>query len=92
MAAKPAPFLRPNFGFPGKAMVVYVNPYTAEVLGSLAQEDRFREWSRKLHSSLLQGDGWRWMIELAASWLIAAGCLQLPAPVLQRLGSTDRVW
>lgn len=70
MAAKPAPFLRPNFGFPGKAMVVYVNPYTAEVLGSLAQEDRFREWSRKLHSSLLQGDGWRWMIELAASWLM----------------------
>jgi uncharacterized iron-regulated membrane protein len=68
--AKPAEFLRPNFGFPGKAMVVYINPYTAEVLGSLQQEDRFREWSRKLHSNYLQGDNWRWMIELAASWLM----------------------
>ncbi len=68
--AKPAEFLRPNFGFPGKAMVVYVNPYPVEVLGSLPQEDRFREWSRKLHSNYLQGDSWRWMIELAASWLM----------------------
>jgi uncharacterized iron-regulated membrane protein len=24
---------------------------------------------RTLHSRLLQGDRWRWMIELAASWL-----------------------
>lgn len=68
--AKPPAFLRPNFGFPGKAMVVYVNPYTAEVLGTLQQDERFREWARKLHSNYLQGDGWRWMIELAASWLM----------------------
>lgn len=67
---KPAPFLRPNFGFPGKSTVVYMNPYTAEVLGSLRQDERFREWSRKLHSNYLQNDNWRWMIELAASWLM----------------------
>lgn len=61
-------FLRPNFGIPSKAMVVYVNPYTAEVLGQQKESERFSTWARKLHSSLLQGDSWRWMIELAASW------------------------
>jgi uncharacterized iron-regulated membrane protein len=49
---------------------VYVDPYTAKVLGSHAEQDRFNVWSKRLHSSLLQGDGWRWMIELSASWLI----------------------
>jgi uncharacterized iron-regulated membrane protein len=65
--AKPQ-FLRPNFGIPARAVVVYVNPYTAEVLGQLKESERFATWARKLHSSLQQGDGWRWMIELAASW------------------------
>jgi uncharacterized iron-regulated membrane protein len=63
-----SPFLRPNFGIPARAMVVYVNPYTVEVLGQLKESERFATWARKLHSSLQQGDGWRWMIELAASW------------------------
>jgi uncharacterized iron-regulated membrane protein len=40
------------------------------VLGTLAYEDRFSIWARKLHSRLLQDDTWRWMIELAASWMI----------------------
>ncbi len=63
-------FLRPNFGIPARAMVVYVNPYNAEVLGQLKESDRFATWARKLHSSLQQGDSWRWMIELAASWTL----------------------
>lgn len=50
--------------------VVYVNPYTAHVLGSQVETERFGNWAKKLHSTLLQGDGWRWMIELAASWLM----------------------
>jgi len=66
----PPVFLRPNFGFPSRATVVYVNPYSAEVLGQLPQADRFNVWARKLHSSLMQSDSWRWMIELAASWLM----------------------
>lgn len=53
-----------------KGMIVYVNPYTAQVLGSHGEMDRFGTWSKRLHSSLLQGDGWRWMIELSASWLM----------------------
>ncbi len=46
---------------------VYVNPYTGAVMGSMNDAERFGNWSKKLHSRLLQGDGWRWVIELAAS-------------------------
>jgi uncharacterized iron-regulated membrane protein len=68
--AKASTFLPPNRGFPGRAQVVFVNPYTAEVLGTMKQEERFSNWARKLHSNYLQNDNWRWMIELAASWLM----------------------
>ncbi|MDN2711604.1 PepSY-associated TM helix domain-containing protein [Janthinobacterium sp. SUN118] len=61
---------RPAFGLPAQAVIVYVNPYDASVLGTLASSERFGNWAKKLHSRLLQGDGWRWMIELAASWLV----------------------
>lgn len=50
--------------------IVYVNPHTAEVVGALDELRRYRNWARKLHASLLQGEGWRWLIELAASWLL----------------------
>ena len=61
---------RPAFGQPAAATVVYVDPYTLRVLGVQAVQDRFNQWAKRLHSRLLQGDGWRWMIELAASWLM----------------------
>ncbi|WP_428668758.1 PepSY-associated TM helix domain-containing protein [Reyranella sp.] len=71
VASPKAPaFLRPNFGIPGRATVVYVDPYTAEVTGVLPEAERFSNWARRLHSSLMQGDGWRWMIELGASWMM----------------------
>lgn len=95
--AKPQ-FLRPNFGIPARAVVVYVNPYTAEVLGQLKESERFATWARKLHSSLQQGDGWRWMIELAASWtmvmLITGVFLWWPRPgqpVLPKATAKGRV-
>lgn len=50
--------------------IVYVNPYTAQVLGQLPELQRFKTWSKKLHSSALQGNGWRWLIELGASWML----------------------
>jgi uncharacterized iron-regulated membrane protein len=53
-----------------RGTVVYVDPYTGKVLGSLAEMERFSTWSKRLHSSLLQGDSWRWMIELSASWMM----------------------
>ena len=68
--AAPLTPARPTFGLPAQAIVVYVNPYDARVLGSLASSERFGNWAKKLHSRLLQNDGWRWMIELAASWLM----------------------
>jgi uncharacterized iron-regulated membrane protein len=62
--------VKPTFGLPAQAIIVYVNPYDGRVLGSLASSERFGAWAKKLHSRLLQNDGWRWMIELAASWLM----------------------
>ena len=53
-----------------RGTIVYVDPYTAKVLGSQGEMDRFSMWSKRLHSTLLQGDGWRWMIELSASWMM----------------------
>jgi len=65
-----APVAQTGFGLPAGAMVVYVDPYKAVVVGTLADASRFNNWGKRLHSELLQSDGWRWMIELAASWLM----------------------
>lgn len=50
--------------------IVYVNPYTGQVLGQLQEMDRFKTWAQKLHATALQGQGWRWLIELGASWML----------------------
>ncbi len=50
--------------------IVYVDPHSGQVLGQLAEMQRFKTWARKLHSSALQGDGWRWVLELGASWML----------------------
>jgi len=63
-------FLKPVFSFPKNAQILYINPYTLEFLGTLEQQNRFTHWSKKLHSTLLQGSDWRWMIEWGASWLL----------------------
>ena len=69
------------------ALTVYVDPATARVVGSMRGEERFGHWAKRLHSRLLQGDGWRWMIELAASammvMLISGLLLWWPASVKQ---------
>jgi uncharacterized iron-regulated membrane protein len=50
--------------------IVYLDPYTGQVLGMHGEMDRFGMWSKRLHSSLLQGNEWRWMLELSTSWLV----------------------
>ena len=50
--------------------IAYVNPYTGEILGRHAEMDRFGTWAKKLHASALQGQAWRWVIELGASWML----------------------
>ncbi|WP_426191172.1 PepSY-associated TM helix domain-containing protein [Massilia sp. DWR3-1-1] len=52
------------------ALTIYIDPASGAVLGAVAGEERFGSWARRLHSRLLQGDGWRWMIELAASAML----------------------
>ncbi|MFC5550427.1 PepSY-associated TM helix domain-containing protein [Massilia aerilata] len=67
-AATAAPAARPGQG--GERITVFVDPYRGQVLGSQRDQDRFSEWARRLHSRLLQGESLRWMIELAASWML----------------------
>lgn len=95
----PAKFLRNNFGIPSKALVVYVDPGSGLVLGRLPQSERFSNWAKHLHSQLLIGDGARWAIELAASWmmvLLLTGLIiwwpQPGQPVIPPAGQTGRRW
>ena len=53
-----------------RPVMVFVDPYDGKVLGIQNTGERFGDWSKSLHSRLLQGEDWRWMIELAASWLL----------------------
>ena len=67
-AAPAAAAARPAIGLAKRT--VFVDPYSARVLGTQVDQDRFSEWARRLHSRLLQGEALRWMIELAASWML----------------------
>ncbi|MCW7536769.1 PepSY domain-containing protein [Aquabacterium sp. A7-Y] len=68
-AAGNKPTLQHDHGLP-TGSIVYVDPYTGQVLGQLQEMQRFKTWAKKLHSSVLQGDGWRWLLELGASWML----------------------
>lgn len=64
-----------DHGLP-QGRIAYVDPYRATLLGTLDEMDRWRTWSKKLHASFLQGNAWRWPMELAASWgllMVATG-------------------
>jgi uncharacterized iron-regulated membrane protein len=94
--AAAAPRKRAAFGLPAGAVTLYLDPATGHVLGSLAQDSRFSQWAKHLHSRLLQGEGWRWMIELAASWmmvmLITGVALWWPQAGWPRRGRTGRAF
>ena len=45
--AAPVTPAKPKFGLPAQAIIVYVNPYDARVLGSLAQQRAFRQLGEK---------------------------------------------
>lgn len=56
--------------------LIYLNPYTGEVLGSRVAEDDFFAIVLQLHRNLLLGSTGRWVIELSTSWgmlLLATG-------------------
>ncbi len=74
-------------------LTIYVNPYTATVTGTLSNDERFGNWAMELHSRLQQGDGWRWMIELAASammvMLVTGIALWWPTSLRKGLPQSD---
>lgn len=47
---------------------VYVNPYTAQVLGAMDSEWNLQAIAVKLHGELMIGRAGDWLIELATSW------------------------
>jgi uncharacterized iron-regulated membrane protein len=51
-------------------VTVYVDPGNGRVLGRLHEMDRWGPWAKRLHSQLLLGESWRWMIEWAATCLL----------------------
>ncbi|MEH6458353.1 PepSY-associated TM helix domain-containing protein [Chitinimonas sp. JJ19] len=80
-------------------LIMFVDPYTAQILGNLWENEQFSAWAQSLHASLLQGEGWRWLIELAASclmiMLLTGIYLAWPASMsalLPRKGLQGRRW
>ncbi len=55
---------------PAEPRTVFMNPSTGAVLGVQTEAERFNAWAKRLHSALLQGSGWRWLIEWAATCLL----------------------
>ncbi len=49
--------------------IVWLNPYTLEILGSRLESDGFFPTVFELHTTLLSGEIGRWLIELVASWV-----------------------
>ena len=41
-----------------RGTIVHVDPGSGRVLGTQAELDRYSTWAKRLHTSLLQGDGW----------------------------------
>lgn len=87
----------------GERTSVYVNPYTAEKMGAIAEKDRAMHTVRVLHGELLAGAKGDFLVELAASWmfvlLLTGLYLWWPRPtfsawgfLLPRLGAKSRVF
>lgn len=98
-APAPAAASVPGRGPDAARRTVFVDPYDARVLGTQLDQDRFSKWARRLHSRLLQGESLRWMIELAASWmlvmLLTGVWLWWPRPGqpgLPRAAAAGRAW
>jgi uncharacterized iron-regulated membrane protein len=86
-------------------LTVYVNPYTAKVLGALDSDHNFQAQVRKIHSSLMMGTLGNYLVELAACWafvLLLTGLylwwprqnVSIWGTLLPRLGSANQrtVW
>ncbi|MEX1033800.1 MAG: PepSY domain-containing protein [Cellvibrionaceae bacterium] len=54
----------------GEQTLVYVNPYTREVLKTIGYEDQFIRQVRSFHGELLAGNAGSILVELAGCWAI----------------------
>lgn len=57
--------------------IVWLNPYTLEILGSRMEDEGFFPTVFALHTNLLTGEIGRWLIELTASWVLVTLLLGL---------------
>lgn len=61
---------RVQLGVFGDPSTVYVNPYTAQVLGSIHEKNRLSTWTISWHGGIPWGSAGSWIIELFACWAI----------------------
>jgi uncharacterized iron-regulated membrane protein len=54
----------------GRNLLVYVNPYSGEVTGSLVRDRMLMQQVRKLHGELLMGGFGSFLVELTACWTL----------------------
>ncbi len=54
----------------GKEILVYVNPYSLEVLKIAPKENKLNEIVKNIHGELLMGKNGSYIVEIAASWAI----------------------
>ncbi|MCZ8518309.1 MULTISPECIES: PepSY-associated TM helix domain-containing protein [Paenibacillus] len=55
---------------PDGTKIVFLNPYTGDVLGELDENSKLMNIVKKLHSGTIAGPAGNWMIELAACWAV----------------------
>jgi len=67
---RPERSTRVQVGGFGSFTTVYVNPYTAQVLGSMLEQDRISTWMIAWHGGIPWGTAGSWIIELFACWAI----------------------
>lgn len=77
--------------------MIFVNPYTGQVLGNRDENNNLQAIARKIHGELLIGKLGDYLVELAACWglvlLITGGYLWLPRHKFSVLGTLiPRFW
>ena len=81
----------------GQNLMVFVNPYIGQVLGSRNEDNNLQENARRLHGELMLGNGGDYIVELSACWglvlLISGLYLWWPQRRFRVLGTLiPRLW
>jgi uncharacterized iron-regulated membrane protein len=57
----------------GERVMVWINPYTAQVLGARAESRQWEMVVRQIHSLTLVGTWANWLVEVVAGWTLVLG-------------------